>query len=71
MVMSRLMKRISVFAFFLSLTSVLFSKVIVTYEDDNSRELLSIGLAYYIGQNGYKRDYAKAAEWYQKAAEQA
>lgn len=69
MVMSRLMKRISVFAFFLSLTSVLFSKVIVTYEDDNSRELLSIGLAYYIGQNGYKRDYAKAYEYLKQAAD--
>ncbi len=69
MVMSRLMKRISVFAFFLSLTSVISSKVIVTYEDDNSRELLSIGLAYYIGQNGYKRDYAKAYEYLKQAAD--
>lgn len=63
------MKRISVFAFFLSLTSVISSKVIVTYEDDNSRELLSIGLAYYIGQNGYKRDYAKAYEYLKQAAD--
>lgn len=69
MVMSRLMKRVSVFALFLSLTSMLFSKVIVTYDDDNSRELLNIGLAYYIGQNGYKKDYVKAYEYLKQAAD--
>ena len=67
--MGRVIKRISVFALFLSLTSIAFSNVIVINDDDDSRELLNTGLAYYIGQNGYKQDYTKAYEYLKQAAD--
>lgn len=67
--MDRAIKRISIFALFLSLTSIALSNVIVIQDDDDPRELLNTGLAYYIGQNGYKQDYTKAYEYLKRAAD--
>jgi TPR repeat protein len=36
----------------------------------DAKDMLLLGTRYYVGKTGYPRDYKKAREWYEKAAEE-